>query len=90
LLRKDGFRRSYRAPSRGTLRTAWHARPALIATGRERFAKSGEATVTTRLTAAGKRLLRRAKRLTVAARAIFVPTQQPAVTRQKRFTLSGP
>jgi streptogramin lyase len=91
LLEQDGFRRPYRAPSRGTLRIAWHARRALIATGRERFAKGGEATVMTRLTGAGKRLLGRAATLTVAARAIFVPTRQPSVARQKRFTLvTGP
>jgi streptogramin lyase len=87
LLEKDGFRRSYRAPSRGTLTIAWHARSALIATGRERFAKGGEATVTIRLTRAGKRLLRRANTLTVTARAIFVPTRRPAVIRQRRFML---
>jgi streptogramin lyase len=91
LLEKDGFRRSYRAPSGGTLRIAWHARRALIATGRKRFAQGGEATVTTRLTRAGKRLLGHANTVTVAARAIFVPTRQPAVTRQRRFRIvSGP
>jgi streptogramin lyase len=87
LLEKERFRRSYRAPSGGTLRIAWHARRALIATGRERFARSGEATVTTRLTRAGRRLLGRANTLTVTAKATFAPTRRPTVTRQKRFTL---
>jgi streptogramin lyase len=89
LLEKHAFRRPYRAPSRGTLRIAWHARRALIATGRAQPAKGGEATVTTRLTGAGERLLGSASTLTVAARAIFISTRQSVVTRQKRFTLSG-
>jgi hypothetical protein len=87
LLEKDGFRRSYRAPSRGTLRIGWHARRVLIATSRARFAKRGAANVTTRLTRAGKGLLGRAKALTVTAQAIFIPKQQPPVRTQKRFTL---
>jgi hypothetical protein len=53
------------------LSIAWHARRARIATGRARLAKGGEATVTTRLTGAGKLLLGRANTLTVVALAIF-------------------
>jgi len=90
LLKRDGFRRSFGAPSRGTLRIAWLARRVVIATAHGRFAKGGTANVKTRLTTAGKRLLGRAHRLTVAAEAVFIPTRQPAVTRQKRFTLRGP
>lgn len=87
LLEKHGFRRSYRAPSRGTLRIAWHAKGALLATGGVRFARAGAANVTTRLTKAGQRLLGRANRLTATAQVRFIPARQPAVTRQKRFTL---
>src|SRR5215207_1963098 len=87
LLEKHGFRRSYRAPSRGTLRIAWHAKSALLATGGVRFARAGAANVTTRLTKAGQRLLGRANRLTATAQVRFIPARQPAVTRQKRFTL---
>jgi streptogramin lyase len=90
LLGRDGFRRSFGAPSRGTLRIAWHARRALVATAQRRFAKRGAAKVTTRLTRAGKRLLGRANRLAVAVKAVFLPTRRPAVTRRKRFAVSSP
>jgi hypothetical protein len=90
LLRRDGFRRSFGAPSRGTLRIAWHARRVLVATAHRRFANGGAANITTRSTRAGKRLLGRANKLTIAVQAVFIPTRQPAVTRQKRFAVSGP
>jgi len=87
LLDKHGFRRSYHAPSRGTLRIAWHARHVLVATGGGRFASAGAAKVTTRLTRAGKRLLGRTNGLAATAQVRFIPARQPAVTKQKRFTL---
>jgi streptogramin lyase len=90
LLRRDGFRRAFGAPSRGTLRIAWHARRVLVATAHRRFANGGTANVTTRLTRAGKRVFGRANKLTIAVQAVFIPTRQPAVTRQKRFAVSGP
>jgi streptogramin lyase len=89
LLENDRFRRSFGAPGRGSLRIAWRAKRALIATARRSLAQGGAANVTTRFTRAGKRLLRRAKRLAIVARAVFIPTRQPAVKSQRRFTLTG-
>jgi streptogramin lyase len=89
LLESDRFRRSFGAPSRGSLRIAWRARRLLIATAPRSLAQGGAAYVTTRLTRAGKRVLGRARRLAIVARAVFIPRRQPAVRSQRRFTLTG-
>jgi virginiamycin B lyase len=90
LRKKGGYRFFFRAPSGGSLKISWHARSALVATARRRFSKARAANVTIHLTRVGKRLLRRANRVTVAAKLVYIPVGEAAVSSQKRFTLSAP
>jgi hypothetical protein len=90
-----------RALEAGTLEVGWYElprgaklarrpkpRPVLVASGRLGFSAAGSATMTIRLSARGKRLLRHARRrLALSAKGTFTPTGQPAVVGFKRFTL---
>jgi hypothetical protein len=89
----------FRGPSRGDLVIAWHARSvltatghhgttALVATAHKRFSKARSASVRIHLTGAGRRLLARADRLTLAVRVIFIPAGQRAIVSGRRITLS--
>ena len=62
-------------------------KPVLIASGRHRFAAAGSATITVKLTAAGRRQLRRAKRLGLTAKGTFTSSPGAPVTAARRFTL---
>jgi streptogramin lyase len=94
---------AFRAPSAGSLALSWtaiarharrvgggrlkKARPVRVAAARVRISEARVARVTLRLTSVGRRLVRHATRLTLVARATFVPVGGAAVTRLEGFTL---
>ena len=72
ILKHDGYTFSFQAPTAGRVVIRWYdARGALVATGKARFATAGPIKITLRLTAAGKRILKTAKRLKLTARASY-------------------
>lgn len=87
LLAKGGFASAFAAPSAGSLTLSWQAKPGVVVRAHERYAKAGAAKVAIRLTRAGERVLRRAKRMKLVARATFTPVGRPTLTRLKEFTL---
>ena len=98
MLLKHGYSFSFHPPSAGRLAISWYlvpkgahvsaARPVLIARGLAAFRHARPATVTIRLTAAGKRLLKHASRFTATSTCAFTPTGQPAAASISRtFTL---
>ena len=91
-LLKRGYRLRFRALTAGTAKVGWyrlrkHGKPVLFASGRHRFATAGSATITMKLTAAGRRQLRRARRLRLRAKGAFTPVPAVAVTAARGFTL---
>ena len=98
LLKRDGLKLLFKAPTPGALVISWYqlpkgahlsarARPVLIASGRAAFATIGMRKVVVRLTRQGKRLLRSARRIRLTAKGVFIPTGKPAVVALKPFTL---
>jgi hypothetical protein len=91
-LLKCGYRLPFRALTAGTAKVRWYRvrkghKPVLIASGQHRFAAAGSATITVKLTAAGRRQLRRAKRFGLTAKGTFAPSPGAPVTAARRFTL---
>jgi hypothetical protein len=91
-LLKRGYRLRFRALTAGTAKVAWLLVPkrgkrVLIASGRHRFGVAGTATIKVTLTAAGRRALRRAKRLRLTAKGTFTPAGAAPVTATRQFTL---
>jgi hypothetical protein len=62
--------------------------PELLATGGASFHTSGAATIKMKLTARGRALLRRLKRIRLTARCVFTPPGAAAITVIKSFQLS--
>jgi hypothetical protein len=62
-------------------------KPVLVASGKLTFSAAGTATVKLKLTAAGKVLLRHAKRLKLTAEGTFTPTGKTPITAFKTFVL---
>jgi hypothetical protein len=92
LLKKRGYRLHFRALTAGTAKVRWYRlrkgrKPILIATGEHRFAAAGSATFKLKLTAAGRKQLRHAKRLRLTAKGTFTPTPGASVKASRKFTL---
>ncbi len=100
LLTRGGFTVSFRALEPGTAVIDWYyvppgsklakntkPKPILVGSGRLRFSAPGTAKMRIRLTVAGKRLLRRARRLRLTARATFTPTGETPVKATSTFLL---
>jgi hypothetical protein len=81
-LLKHGYRLRFRALTAGTAKVGWYRHRVLIASGRRAFAAAGGATIAVRLTHAGRRQLRHAKRLRLTARGSFA-----SVSAARAFTL---
>ena len=92
-----GYRFTFKALEAGQALIQWFfvpkgahvssAKPVLIASGRKMFTAAGKAKITIRVTAAGKRLLKHAKRLKVTAKATFTRAGKAPVTALKTSTL---
>jgi hypothetical protein len=100
LLRHGGYRAALRAPAPGTITIKWYSVPRgariavahptalLVASGRLTFGRSGSAWMSIRLTARGRQLLRRPRRITLTARGTFATTGAPAVVALRTFKLT--
>jgi Bacterial Ig-like domain (group 3) len=99
LLAHRGVRLPFAAPTAGKLSVQWyelpagahlarhHVQPVLVASGEQTFTAASKATVRIRLTAAGKRLLKHAKRVKLALRGQFV-TSGTSVNAVRTFVLT--
>ena len=65
----------------------WHSGHVLVAVGKVKFTRAGSAKLTIKLTKAGRRLLRDAKRLNLTAHGAFTPLARHAITAARRFHL---
>jgi hypothetical protein len=63
------------------------SKPIVVASGEHKFSAAGGATIKIKLTAAGRRLLKHAKRLKLTATGTFTPTGKAPIITTKRFTL---
>ena len=100
LLRRGGYLAGVKVLEPATIAISWYsvprgarialARPhaTLLATGHATFAAAGTGSITIRLTARGRLLLRRARRITLTARGTFTVAGLPAVVALRTFTLS--
>jgi hypothetical protein len=91
-LLKHGYRLHFRALTAGAAKVRWYRlrkgrKPVLIASGGHRFTAAGSATIHMRLTRAGRKQLRHAKRLRLTARGRFALTPTSRVTAARRFTV---
>jgi hypothetical protein len=78
---------SFLPPSPGMLVVSWHRHSQLIATGKATFTRLKLVKLKLKLTPAGRRLLRRAKRLPISAGLIFAPTRGAPTSVTSTFTL---
>jgi uncharacterized delta-60 repeat protein len=103
LLKNDACRLSFDAPLPGVLTVEWtvqtaqasrgtsthKTRPVVILTGSKTFGAAGRAAVTLRLTALGRKLLRKAQGLRMAATASFRPSKAAIVRRGATILVRG-
>jgi hypothetical protein len=61
--------------------------PVLVASGKRTFYEAGSGVIKVRLTAAGKKLLRRSKRIRLTAKAVFTSPGKAAIAATKAFEL---
>jgi hypothetical protein len=95
LLKQDGLTMSFTALEAGTLTVQWYelpsgakiakakSKPVLVASGHASFAGAGTSKVNVRLTAAGKKLLKRSKKVAVMVKGAFVTTVGAVVTARR-------
>jgi hypothetical protein len=74
-------------PGAHVARAHHHAKPVLVATGRISFSAPGSAHLKLKLTKAGKRLLRHARRMKLTAKGTFRPTNQGGASVNRKFKL---
>jgi hypothetical protein len=97
LLSRGASTELFKTPVAGKLAIAWYqgkvpagaAKTTLVAVGKRTFTEAGKAKVAVKLTKAGKRLLKGAKRkLKLASKASFTPTGGETITtKPRKFTL---
>lgn len=96
LLGARGVGLRFKAPRAGRVVISWYravtgtrrkAKPLLVARGALTFTRARTATVRIRPTAAGRRLLRRAKRVQMIAKGSFTPRHGSTVMASKAFVL---
>jgi hypothetical protein len=86
-LLKRAYRLRFRALDAGIADVGWYRGRTLIATGRHRFSAAGVATIVVKLTAAGRKQLREARRVAVKAKGTFTPVGAAPVIASRAFTL---
>jgi hypothetical protein len=100
LLKSGGFTVAFKALEAGTVVINWYylppgaklakkakPKPVLVASGKLTFSAAGTAKVKLKLTAAGKSLLKHAKKLKLTAKGTFTPTGKTPITASKTFVL---
>ncbi len=100
LLKNGGVTMSFTALEPGTLTVQWYAvpsgakvakhnkaKPMLVASGQVNFKRAGTGKIKVRLTAAGKKLLKGIKRVTLTVEGVFTAAGQGPVTATKQFSV---
>jgi hypothetical protein len=97
LLRTGAIPLAFKAPRAGRAVVSWYASPAarqgrkakpvLVARGSHTFTRAGTATIRMRVTAAGRRLLNRLRRVRLTAKGTFTPAGGKPVAATKAFVL---
>ena len=94
VLKRRAYRLRFAAPVSGEVVIAWyapakrrHGKPTLVATGRGTFSKAGAATITLRLTPAGRRMLKHQRRLKLLGQERFSARCGMRATATRTFTL---
>ncbi len=100
LLKHGGFSVKVRALEAGSLTLAWYSpargaklakrtrpKPVLVASAHHTFSGPAAATIKIKLTAAGRKLLRRARRVKLTGRGTFTPLGGPGVSAARAFVL---
>lgn len=93
LLKNGGYTFRFRSLTGGKLEIDWFATAkrgganVKLATGKARFSGAGPVKVTLGLTGAGKRVLKRTRRVALIARGTYRPAGKTAVSATKKFTL---
>jgi subtilisin-like proprotein convertase family protein len=100
LLRRGAYTVAFRALEAGSAVIDWYevpsgaqfarntkAKPILIASGGRTFAAAGTATIKIKLTAAGKNVLKHAKRIKLTTLSTFTPRGQTPITATRTFVL---
>ena len=93
LRKRSGFTSSFASLSAGRLTITWSTvrkgkrKAVVVATGRASFTRIATAKPKVKLTAAGKKALRKAKRFTVTAKASFAITGGATVSVSRKLTL---
>jgi hypothetical protein len=84
-----GAKLSAKAASRSTKAASKKEAPApvLVASGKRKFYEAGSGVIKVRLTAAGRSLLKRSKRVRLTAKAVFTAGGKTAYTASKSFEL---
>jgi hypothetical protein len=96
LLKGGGLTMSFTALEAGSISVQWYelpdgaksakkvkAKPVLVASGQASFAGAGTSKVKIRLTATGKKLLKRSEKVAVMVKGAFVPTAGAVVTTSR-------
>jgi len=105
LRKRGRFPFAFTALTAGTLSIGWYylppgahlasrplagrASPVLFAAGKLSFRSAGTKTAVLTLTKAGRRLLRRRKRVALVAKGTFTPTGKSPITATKGFSIAG-
>jgi hypothetical protein len=100
LLKTGSYSLSFMAPGPGVLTIQWtsttaqaskhtsrKAKPVVVATGSETFGAAGRGTIRVHLSAAGRKLLKKAKTLRVIEMATFKPSNGSAQTKRETLTI---
>ncbi len=103
ILSRGGYSVSVTAPEAGALVVDWyeiraggaaahdlaasHARKSLVGAGKLSFSAAGTGRLVIWLTAAGRRLLRHSRHLSLTETSSFTPIGKTAIAKQRRFTL---
>lgn len=72
-------------PAQGRALASRTAKPVLVAAGKGTFAAAGTHSITVKLTAKGRQLLKKARRITPTAKGTFTTPGTPAITAAKSF-----
>jgi hypothetical protein len=98
ILRNRGYTFTFTAPSAGLLTIVWYqmsaaghvaraSRAISVASGSKRFRSARQLGITVRLTNAGRRLMKHARRLRLTVIASFAPAGEQKISVRGRFTL---
>jgi hypothetical protein len=99
ILKSGGYPASVSAPTAGAMTIVWYylpagahlaraPKPVVIARGSKSFSAAGKGTIKLRLTAQGRKLLKKSKRIKLTAVGTFAPKHGKKTSKSKTITLA--